>query len=211
MMGLMIKDCLALKKYSRTLVLIGGFYLIWGFAMNNSYMLGGMLTLLCSMMVLTSFYYDDNAKWDIYALTMPLTRRDLVTSKYLLSILLVVVGAILSLISTILLLVLKKQPITQELYMTILALAGLAVFYQSVTIPLIIKVGVEKARIGMFAVFLVPTLIIFGISRLGIKKPSEAFLHLLVKWLPWIGCISLFLLFVISYYISIYFMEHKEI
>lgn len=211
MMGLMLKDILALKKYSRTLLLLCGFYMIWGLAMDNVSMVGGILTLLFSMMVITSFYYDDMAKWDAYALTLPVTRRDIITSKYLLSLFLIVVGSILSLIFMTVLTLIKKDPVTPDLFIMMAAMLGIAVFFQSIIIPIIIKLGTEKARIAMFGVFLLPTLLIMGISKLGIPKPSDAFLHLLELYLPWIAGCTILIIFTISYYISIHFMEQKEI
>ncbi len=211
MMGLILKDILALKKYSRTLLLLSGFYLIWGLAMDNVSMIGGIITLLFSMMVITSFYYDDMAKWDAYALTLPVTRRDIITSKYLLSLLFIVIGSILSLLFMIILTLIRKESITIELFIIMAAMLGIAVFFQSIIIPIIIKLGTEKARMAMIGIFLLPTVIVMGISKLGIPKPSDAILQLLVQYLPWIVGCTILIIFAISYYLSIHFMEQKEI
>ena len=56
------------------------------------------------MITITSFSYDALAKWDRYALSLPLTRKDIVAGKYLLSIILCLLATILSfLISTVIL------------------------------------------------------------------------------------------------------------
>ena len=46
-------------------------------------MLGGVLAVLAAMMPVTAFSFDEKAKWDKYALSMPVSRRDLVLSKYI--------------------------------------------------------------------------------------------------------------------------------
>jgi hypothetical protein len=105
----------------------------------------------------------------------------------------------------------QKDPVTLELFITVAIMLGIAVLFQSIIIPIIIKLGTEKARLAMFAVFLIPTVIVMGVSKLGIPKPSDAFLHSLELYLPWIlGCV-IFIIFIISYYVSIHFMEQKEL
>lgn len=42
--------------------------------------------LFSVMIPMSAIAYDDKAKWDRYALTMPVSRRDLVISKYLLAL-----------------------------------------------------------------------------------------------------------------------------
>ena len=38
--------------------------------------------ILCAMMVVTTFNFDENAKWEKYAMIMPISRKDLVLSKF---------------------------------------------------------------------------------------------------------------------------------
>ena len=38
--------------------------------------------ILCAMMVVTTFSFDENAKWEKYAMIMPISRKDLVLSKF---------------------------------------------------------------------------------------------------------------------------------
>ena len=84
MKGLMIKDILNLRKNFKTTLLVIGFFAIYAYTSNNpSYMIA-MVTLILSMMPLTSMAYDDMSKWDRYALAMPISKKDIVLSKYIL-------------------------------------------------------------------------------------------------------------------------------
>lgn len=38
--------------------------------------------ILCAMMIVTTFSFDENAKWEKYAMVMPVSRKDLVLSKF---------------------------------------------------------------------------------------------------------------------------------
>ena len=38
--------------------------------------------ILCAMMVVTTFNFDENAKWEKYAMIMPISRKDLVCLLY---------------------------------------------------------------------------------------------------------------------------------
>ena len=98
MMGLMMKDLLNLRQYGKQMALVYGFYIVcsmmgmWdiSFFVALAIMIGGTTFL-------STLTYDDMAKWDTYALTMPIGRRDLVNSKYLLLVGSMAVNTVLSL------------------------------------------------------------------------------------------------------------------
>lgn len=210
MKGLALKDFLVLKKYCRNLLFVCVFYIIWGYFMDNMSIIGGMMTLVFSMMVITSFAYDDAAKWEAYALTLPVSRRDLINGKYLLSLCLILAGALFSFAMTAVIVFIKHDPLSFDLILSCLIIVAISVLFQSFSIPMIVKLGAEKARIAMLPIFILPSLLIFGIIKLNPTMPSEEILHFLEVFLPWlIGCVIL-LLYVISYFVSVRFIEKKE-
>ncbi|MDF2686949.1 MAG: hypothetical protein K0S55_2132, partial [Clostridia bacterium] len=64
MKGLLIKDFLISKKYMRSLFLVVAIYVIFSFTSGNMSFLSGMVTIVFAMIVITTFSYDDFAKWD---------------------------------------------------------------------------------------------------------------------------------------------------
>ena len=54
--------------------------------------------ILCSMMIVTTFAFDDACKWPRYALTMPLSKRDLVRGKFAVLAIFCTVGTVLGLL-----------------------------------------------------------------------------------------------------------------
>jgi len=95
MKGLIIKDILNLKKNLNTLLVLVIFYAFLGYRSGDPSMLIAMIVLLLTMMSITSISYDDLAKWDKYALAMPISRKNIVLSKYILAVLLSISGVVL--------------------------------------------------------------------------------------------------------------------
>lgn len=93
MTGLLYKDLCNLKKY---LFQLSAIVLLISFLFLNSstgvIVLGAYVVMISLMVLLNSIAYDDMAQWDKFALTMPLSRKTLVKSKYLLGLLTVLVG-----------------------------------------------------------------------------------------------------------------------
>ena len=86
MKGLIIKDIFNLKKGITTTLIMILFYGIFSYNTGNMSMLIGMTVFIMTSLSISSMSYDDMAKWDGYALSMPITRKNIVLSKYILSI-----------------------------------------------------------------------------------------------------------------------------
>lgn len=127
--------------------------------------------ILFAMLAVTSFSYDDLAKWNPYALAMPIRKRDLVTAKYLLAVLSLSVGILAcSLISLLVGTALGQFDLGSMAewrsllgYMTAAFLIGL--FFDVTIIPLVFHFGVEKARFIIVAVVALPTIFFLLLSK----------------------------------------------
>lgn len=206
MKGLIIKDIINLRKYGRSVAFVMAFYVLFTVMMKNTAFISGMIVLLFSMTVITSFSYDKQAGWDEYALALPLSRKAIVKSKYILSLLLSLSGAALSvLLGAVLGLFMETGGIMEQL-ITSYALFGVGILFLSIMLPLIFKFGVERSRILIIIVFAAPTAALFALSQTGITLPDEAQIERLIAYSP----IMLAALFAFSYMLSRYFFEKKE-
>jgi ABC-2 type transport system permease protein len=206
MKGLIIKDIINMRKYGRSVVFVMVFYVFFAIMMNSTAFISGMIVLLFSMTVITSFSYDKQAGWDEYALSLPLPRKTIVKSKYMLSLLLTLSGAILSvLLGAVLGLFLETGGIMEQLIISYV-LFGTGILFLSILLPLIFKFGAEKSRILLLIVFAAPAAAILIIGQQGIALPDEALAGRLLAYLP----IMLAALFAFSYMLSRYFFENKE-
>lgn len=104
--------------------------------------------------------YDERAKWDRYALSMPLSVKDLVVSKYLLGYLMLAAGAALKLLAMAL-------PIGNGSDFTSFVLTiAVSLLYLALQLPILFKFGVENGRIGM--------MIVSGVFAIGIVMIGTA-------------------------------------
>lgn len=167
-----------------------------------------MCCLLCSMMVVTTFSFDENSKWTKYALVLPLSKKDYVLSKFIILLIFSLIGAAFGLVfGTVIGIVLHKftgNLVEMLLYQLFIALVGLAlsVTFGSFTIPLLFKYGAEKARMMMLLSFGLPAVLFFGIYKLldtlGIPVTDQAFMMGL-RFSPFAAVIIVCLMYKISY------------
>jgi ABC-2 type transport system permease protein len=211
MIGLLLKDLYILRQYLKTMLIMAAFFALISAGLDNpAAFFSGVIVLLCVMMTITSFSYDALANWERYALSMPVTRKEVVASKYLLALILCLAGAVISF--PVSLAVLKiTGPVegfgmSEHLYSTV-ALICIAYVFVAVLLPLIFKFGVEKCRIFMIAVFAAPTAAVIALSKAGIPMPSEDSLKTFIQLLP----VLVILLNLASYFISVRIFKRKEI
>jgi ABC-type transport system involved in multi-copper enzyme maturation permease subunit len=202
MTGLILKDLLNLKKQGKVYLILIIFYFAIGLVNENSSMFASMMTMVAVLIPITAMAYDERCKWDRYALTMPVSRKDMVMSKYLLGLIFMTAAFVISILLNM---VFSNMPINEN---TLTALgnffAGLTLM--AVIFPLLFKFGVEKGRILMMIVIFIPVAAVMMISKIGIPMPAEEKLEQLIYFLPIIGV----LLFIISIYFSLRIYRKKE-
>lgn len=125
--------------------------------------------ILCAMMVVTTFSFDENAKWEKYAMIMPVSRKDLVLSKFIILLFFclfgMIFGGVLGIAGGTIMGKFHISSLSEWSEILWVCLAGLAVsfFLGSIVIPLLFKFGAEKARALMLAAFLLPVLLCSGV------------------------------------------------
>ena len=215
MKGLIIKDILNLRNYMKQLVLVFIFFVAYGIFLKNGVFVGSMITLMLSMQVITTMSYDEYEKWDKYALTMNINRKDIVLSKYVFFIMSIIIGIVVGIISSSLINIISDSNVgIDEILVTSIMVPCIFAILFCIIIPIVFKVGVEKARVVMMAIFFTPTILGFIIFKMAekanIPMPDEATLELIFKF-GLIGLIVLTVVFIfISYKISLSIYNKKE-
>ncbi|SHN75554.1 ABC-2 transporter permease [Desulfitobacterium chlororespirans] len=176
MKGLIIKDIFALRQQGKIFLALLMFYAVYSVVYENLSMLAAMIVLLCVILPITTMAYDEKSKWDKYALSMPIQRKTIVCSKYLLAIIAEFLAVItVSIIGGIIVFFTGEIAIGEMIIMT-LALGGVGLFSLALILPLLFKFGVEKSRLIML---LIPSVIIIMLPQLGIEPPSAQTLRFL--------------------------------
>ena len=158
MFGLAIKDFYVMRK---NVTYYFGFLVVYGVLSACGIfpysILAGMVTLVGLMLPMSSFAYDDQAKWEKFAVSTPAGRRGVVQGKYLFALLgtlfsAVLVGAILTVMT---LLGIVETEAWWEPLAVVGACACVTLLLDSVFLPFLLKYGAEKARLMSLLVFAV--------------------------------------------------------
>jgi ABC-2 type transport system permease protein len=212
MKGFLIKDLLGLKKYARTLVILMVFFLIWSAVLGSPQYFSGIMVMLFIMVPIVTFSYDDMAKWDAYGVALPVSRREIVLAKYMLALLVVASGTLISYGFHFVFAAIKPITGQESQYLVIPAMAAIGVCILSLIFPFIFRYGAEKARFIIIAVILVFLLAAYGAAQLlsyyqiNVESVVEELMSRL--WLLPVAAVGALLL---SYLISCRIFENKEI
>ena len=153
MLGLIKKDLLLLKSnlvYFFVIALIYSLLIVEG-TFGISFIL--VLPIIAVIMFLSTFSYDDFNKWDAYAITLPVLRKNIIKSKYIATLIIILASSLLGLLISLLISVLPNQIFSLDIFIEefVSAILG-AIIFISIMFPLIYKIGIEKARISVFVV-----------------------------------------------------------
>jgi len=201
--GLMLKDLLNLRPMTKTLVVM---FLIFGvifIPMGNVMTVYFLLMIFAALLPMTSLSMDDMAKWDRYALTMPVTRKDIVRSKYLMTIMFfgvsIVISGIIAAVSYYL------MPETATPFWFIVLVGALGLFYGLLLFPLLYKFGSEKARYLMFVLMAVIGILLVGwFALFGESLNGNLLIYIMITAVVSIAA------FIASYFVSVRLYEKKE-
>ena len=210
MKGLLLKDFCILKKQMKLMVVFVIFYAIWAVAAKMPTMMGTMVILLSIMMPISSMSYDEAGQWYRYAFSLPIPRRTLVLSKYVLGFLVSLGGLVVSAIGNIIILALTNGENALESWLTIIGFLELGVIFLSIIIPILFKYGVEKGRLFIVIIAVIPSLLVAGLGSTlktsGTLMPSAELLQAILYSSP----LFTLAIFLISFRISVGICRKKE-
>lgn len=169
MTGLIAKDFLVMRKSIRTYILFLIFYSIMAaLGIFPVSIVTTLVQLIIMMMPLSAFSYDELAKWDRYAFSLPLGRRAVVGARYLFALLLSLFAALFGLVSCLILSVFFHDPNLVENCLTVTVSLALGLLYCDILLPLTYKLGPERARPYFYLVIFLPIILLFGAFKLGL-------------------------------------------
>lgn len=207
MLGYIKKDLLVIVNNFKSLGLFFLVYIVFAFVekMDISF----LPPFITFMLVITSFNYDNYNNYDAYGVTLPSGRRNIVLSKYLVSIGLVVLASVIALGISFLTSYSNPEFNMEITLLTSLATILTLIFIISILFPFVFKFGIEKARIGIL--ILVFGIAIFGsliIKFINLKNMNLNFLNNSLT--PYIIVLIIITLAILSYLISKRIYKTKE-
>lgn len=207
MKGLLLKDFYSLLKNCRYLMLIIIVFIAVSCFGNNNLFFIYYPTLFASMIPVTLISYDEREKWNIYALSLPYTKAQFVSSKYLIGLLFELTVFILSAVAQAFRMISTNSFLAKEYFSLILSIFVIGLIGPSFLLPFIFKFGSEKGRIAYLVVIGV---LCAGASVLVSMKLGAAELSNISSILILITAITI-VIFSVSWYLSIMIYRKREL
>ena len=148
MKALLMKDLRTLKNERRLWVSIIGVSVLFGVLFQNWYFMMGYIMFGLSMIARTMYQYDVADQGIVYLMTLPITRKEYVKEKYLLSLMSICIGGILSMILTKIgmLFTPDQADSNQEIFSAFLGILAVALVLQAIIFPVELKYDVSKSN-----------------------------------------------------------------
>lgn len=168
MLGLIKKDFLIIKNNLKLIIVMLMVFFIM--ALGGQFNISFIPTFIIVMLFISTFSYDEYNNWDAYAITLPGGRKNIVKSKYIASLFLTLLSAVITVLLNYLISVINNTAVN-ELISSLLGSICAIVIIQSIMYPLIFKFGMEKGRIVLFILVFVMVGVISLLKNI-IKTPN---------------------------------------
>ncbi len=152
-------------------------FILFAETVVNAEVFGVAAIIISALLVILISAYDSKYKWNTYAITMPITRKDLVNSKYVYGIIVSFVAPIIYLIYAVIVGIIYQASMSSILvdiwwdYITVILIlsASTAIVLNAIFMPITMKLGAGKSVLiyltSIFILFIVAPLFlpVFGI------------------------------------------------
>lgn len=166
MIGLLKKEYYLMEGQMKSWLIVAVFCFFYSYFMNADSFLFMLIILIGIMSTMTVFSLDKACGWDTYAISLPLTRKEIVEARYLFAFL-IDIGVSLACCLLMLLRRLMNGGVNiPESLHSLFQILLVTILMQLLLFPVIYKLGVEKARFVYMAVFICLSLGVLGLSQL---------------------------------------------
>lgn len=208
MKGLLLKDWYMMKKYMRSYLVLLIVFMVISLGNSDSMFFVFYPSLLSAMIPTSLLAYDERSKWDAYSGTLPCTKAQIVSAKYVLGVLL---QALIILLTAIVqgIQMVRTGSFDWSSYLALVQmLLVMGCVALSLTLPFMYKYGVEKGRMAYYVMVLfvcVGSATAATLFRDWLQMEAAADLPLLLLTLAAMG------IYALSWRLSIRFYEKREL
>ena len=150
MKGLLLKDWYMMRKHCRSYLLIAAVFIAVSLYSNDNLFFIFYPCLLCGMIPVNLLGYDERSRWMQYSGTLPYTKTQIVSAKYLIGLLAQVTILIVTGIAQGVKMTVAGNFVFGEFVVLMLLMLIVATLTSSISLPFIFKLGVEKGRTAYF-------------------------------------------------------------
>lgn len=208
MKGLLLKDFYMALKYCRVFLIVSVFCIVMSFLDSDNLFLAFYSCMLCGMIPVSLLAYDERSRWLQYSETMPYSRAEIVSAKYLIG--LIAQTTVLLLISAGLAVrLITAGAFNFGVFITvILLMLIISLISSSFPLPFIFKFGVEKGRIAYYIIVgIVSAGSVISSNLLTTGVPQDINLNAILAAV----CVGGIGIYALSWYLSIVFFKKREL
>ncbi|MCY9545733.1 ABC-2 transporter permease [Lysinibacillus xylanilyticus] len=159
MAGLILKDLMSIQRQIKAQAFLLIFFLFISIFMQQSLILFTLIIFIVTFQAITALTYDEQSNWDKYANTLPISKGDIILSKYILSVLLMLFGLILALPIVFIIHRFTNTWASAEFFLTFNLLVTLAFCMLALLLPIYIKFGSIKGRMFLIGLCFIPSIL----------------------------------------------------
>ncbi len=207
MKGLLLKDWYMMKKYCRYYLFVSIGFIILSMISSGNMFFVFYPCLLCGMIPVNLLGYDERSRFTEYVGTLPYTKTQIVSAKYLIGLFTQIAMLIVICAAQGVKMGIEGTFVMKEFLVLMMLLLVMASVASSLTLPFIFKYGVEKGRGAyyvMIGVVCAGSIIATTIFKEGLQNEIQ-----LNAVLP-IACIVGVAIYVVSWCLSIMFYKKRE-
>lgn len=208
MKGLLLKDWYMMKKYCRSYILIAAVFIAVSFFSNDNMFFIFYPCLLCGMIPVNLLGYDERSRWMQYSGTLPYTRAQIVSGKYLIGLLAQLAMLVVTGVSQSAKMIIAGNFVFGDFAVLMLLMLIVSTLTSSICLPFVFKLGVEKGRTAYYVMIgFVCGASVLASSILRGQLVAEIQPNLILALIAIIG-IGVYIL---SWYLSVVFFRKREI
>ena len=208
MKGLLLKDWYMTKKYCKYYFFVGIGFIILSLISSGNMFFVFYPCLLCGMIPVNLLGYDERSRWTEYVGTLPYTKKQIVSAKYLIGLFAQIAMLTMTCIAQGVKMGFAHEFVLKELLVLVMLLLVMATITSSLTLPFIFKLGVEKGRAAYYVMIGVACAgSIMASNLLSVEVQAEIKLNGILPFICLVG-IGIYAL---SWYLSVVFYQKREL
>ncbi len=210
MKGLLLKDLYMTVKYCRAyffIAIVFALASVWG----NSWFFLAYPIIMASVIPVNLISYDEKSKWSVYVGTFPYSKKEIVSVKYIITLIFLGLAILLSGITQTVHMLIQGTFDLEFLIVLLVLLPVVGVICPNFMLPAIFKYGVEKGRLVFYGVMIFLCALLAVLGAIGsVNDGLPGLFPSLQLWIvPLILGIGVVLL-ISSWLLSIRFYSTKE-
>ena len=208
MKGLLLKDWYMVKEYCRTYLLIAVGFIALSFFSDNNMFFVFYPCMLCGMIPVNLLAYDERSRWMQYSGTLPYTKKQIVSGKYLIGLLAQLAILIATGVGQVVKMSVAGGFVFGDFAVLMLLLLIVSTLSSSISLPFVFKLGVEKGRTAYYVMIgfvCGASVLASSILRGQLMTEIQPNLILAVIAIVGIG------VYILSWYLSVLFFKKREI